>query len=67
MNMKQPKPQQPSPPAPMPDPLSPTIVEARRKNTEQMMNRAGRASTILSAGNAGSGNGMDFSSSKLGN
>lgn len=64
---KTPKPAPPTPPAPMPDPMSPAVLEAKRRNTELLMNRAGRSSTILSGGNSGSGSGMDFSSNKLGN
>lgn len=39
---------EPTPPAPMPDPQSPAIMEAKRRTMEQMMQRAGRQSTILS-------------------
>ena len=38
----------PTPPATMPDPQSPAIQEAKRRTMEQMMQRAGRQSTILS-------------------
>lgn len=39
---------EPTPAAPMPDPQSPAIMEAKRRTMEQMMQRAGRQSTILS-------------------
>ena len=44
-----PPPPPPKPPAPMPDPLSPAAMEARRKAQMDIMNRAGRQSTILTA------------------
>lgn len=64
--MKMPKspPVVPTPPAPMPDPNSPAVLEARRKKTSDMMNRAGRASTILSQG--GGAGGSDYSAKTLG-
>lgn len=52
----------PTPAAPMPDPQSPGILEARKKSAESIMSRAGRASTILSAEN----NGGNYSATKLG-
>lgn len=39
----------PKPPAPMPDTTSPAVVEARRKAQMDIMGRAGRSSTILTA------------------
>lgn len=66
MKMPKQQQQQPEPPAPMPDPNAPAVIEARRRSAEAIMSRAGRSSTILSAG-GGSGNGTDFSASKLGN
>ena len=56
----------PTPPATMPDPNSPTILEAKRKATSDAMARAGRASTILSAGNSGAPGSDNFASNKLG-
>lgn len=67
--MKIPKsqPVTPTPPATMPDPNSPSIIEAKRKSTADAMARAGRASTILSAGNASSNpSGDSYASDKLG-
>ena len=67
--MKIPKsqPVTPTPPATMPDPNSPSIIEAKRKSTADAMARAGRASTILSAGNASSNPAGDsYASDKLG-
>jgi hypothetical protein len=43
-------PPKPKPPTPMPDELSPQVVEARRRKTAETMARSGRASTLLSAG-----------------
>jgi hypothetical protein len=37
------------PPAPMPDPNSPGALEAKRKTELDIMGRAGRSSTILTA------------------
>jgi len=56
----------PTPPATMPDPNSPSIIEAKRKSTMDAMARAGRASTILSAGNSNNPSGDNFASNKLG-
>lgn len=39
----------PQPPAPLPDADSPAAREARRRSEFNMLNRAGRASTILTA------------------
>lgn len=56
-------PPQPTPAAPMPDAQSPAVLEARRKQAMEMMQRAGRQSTILSDANRG---GDSFSNTKLG-
>lgn len=51
-------------PAPMPDPNSPSILEAKRNTEMGILNRAGRSSTILTApGNRG---GADYTATKLG-
>lgn len=43
-----------TPPAPMPDEMSPGVLEARRKKQIEMIQRGGRSSTILSdAGSRG--------------
>lgn len=39
----------PKPPAPMPDPDSPAAREARRRAVGDVLSRAGRSSTILTA------------------
>lgn len=39
----------PQAPAPMPDTSSPGVMEARRKAQTDIMSRAGRSSTILTA------------------
>lgn len=39
----------PKPPAPMPDSMSPLVMEAKRKAQLDIMGRAGRSSTILTA------------------
>lgn len=55
------------PPAPMPDANSPAALDAKRNAQLDIMNRAGRTSTILTApGQRGSSNGSDYSSSRLG-
>lgn len=58
----------PAAPAPMPDPTSPAVLEARRKSTEMAMARAGRASTILSTRDtrADAGGTDTYSSTHLG-
>lgn len=59
----------PKPVAPMPDPLSPEVMEARRKAQLDIMGRAGRTSTILTAPsqrNTLSAIGDSFASSSLG-
>lgn len=40
----------PQPTAPMPDNLSPQVLEARRRRSTEAMARGGRASTLLSNG-----------------
>ncbi|MDB5600748.1 MAG: hypothetical protein JWN71_2792 [Xanthobacteraceae bacterium] len=40
---------EPTPPAPMPDTSSPGVLEANRRAQQQIMARAGRSSTILTA------------------
>lgn len=49
----------PTPPVVMPTPDTTSVLEAKRKNTDAAMQRAGRASTILS-------DAMDYGSKKLG-
>lgn len=39
----------PKAPAPMPDSSSPAVLEARRRAQQDILNRAGRQSTILTA------------------
>lgn len=39
----------PKPPAPMPDTTSSAVLEAKRKSQMDIMSRAGRQSTILTA------------------
>ena len=58
----------PKPPALMPDQNSPAVLEARRKAMSDMMARAGRQSTILTApGQRGGNSGGDsYSSNTLG-
>lgn len=50
-------------PAPMPDSTSPAVLEARRKAQMNIMGRAGRTSTILTAPKDRGG---DYSSTSLG-
>lgn len=66
MKMPKSQPVTPTPPAPMPDPNSPEVMEARKKKTAEMMNRAGRSSTILSGGNAEGAAGTDYTAKTLG-
>lgn len=42
-----PKTPEPKPPAPMPDDMSPGVLEARKRARMDIMSRAGRSSTIL--------------------
>lgn len=56
-------PEAPKPPAPMPDTNSPAVLEARRKAQMDIMGRAGRTSTILTAPKDRGG---DYSSTTLG-
>lgn len=44
-----PPPPEVKPPAPIPDPNGPAMVEANRKKQMDIMSRAGRTSTILTA------------------
>lgn len=53
----------PTPAAPMPDAQSPAVLEARRRQQMEMMQRAGRQSTLLSDANRG---GDSYSNTKLG-
>jgi hypothetical protein len=53
----------PKPPAPMPDTNSPAVLEARRKAQLDIMGRAGRQSTILTAPKDRGG---DYTSTTLG-
>lgn len=54
----------PKPPAPMPDSTSPGVLEARRKAQMDIMGRAGRQSTILTAPKDRAGG--DYTSTTLG-
>ena len=60
----------PTPTATMPDPGSPSVIEARRRQQASMMNRGGRRSTILNPGGTQGAPGSDrfasYSSSRLG-
>ena len=58
--MKQPE---VKPTAPLPDESSPGVLEAQRRQRQQMFGRGGRSSTILSEGQ--DSNGM-FTDTKLG-
>lgn len=53
----------PKPPAPMPDTSSPAVMESRRRAQLDVLNRAGRTSTILTAPKDRGG---DYSSATLG-
>lgn len=53
------------PPAPMPDPDAQAAREARRKSQMDIMGRAGRSSTILTAPDARGGT-APYSASRLG-
>lgn len=55
------------PPAPLPDQNSPGALEAKRKAQQDILSRAGRSSTILTAPNQRGGNvAPDYSAAKLG-
>ena len=54
---------EPAPPAPMPDTSSPGVLEANRRAQQQIMARAGRSSTILTAPENSGG---AYSATKLG-
>lgn len=53
----------PKDPAPMPDTDSPAVMEARRRAQADILRRAGRSSTILTAPEQRGG---DYTGSKLG-
>jgi len=53
------------PPAPMPDQNSTEAMEARRRAQMDVMGRAGRSSTILTAPSQRGGN-TDYTASRLG-
>lgn len=54
--LMRPKPPKPQPPARMPDPESPEVLEARRRKIAEQQARSGRESTILSDDDAYSNN-----------
>lgn len=54
-----------TPPAPMPDQNSASAIEANRKAQMDIMGRAGRTSTILTAPNQRGGN-TDYTAKSLG-
>lgn len=58
----------PQPPARMPDPEDPGVVEAKRKAVADALNRGGRSSTILTGKtSAPAGGGFDsYDKTKLG-
>lgn len=58
------QPPEPKPPAPMPDADSPAVREARRKAQLDIMGRAGRSSTILTAPEGRGG--TDYAKTTLG-
>lgn len=58
-----PPPPPPKDPAPMPDTNSPAVNEARRKAQADILRRAGRTSTILTAPE---NRGGDYAGTKLG-
>jgi hypothetical protein len=60
-----PPPPEPKPPAPMPDPESPAVKEAKRMAALNILNRAGRDSTILTTPQSRTS--TDYSAKKLGN
>jgi hypothetical protein len=60
------KPPPPQPPARMPDPESPDVVEARRREIGKRLESGGRTSTILTGGAPAGGGGFDsYASDKL--
>ncbi len=63
---KMPDAPKPTPPAIMPDALSPEVLAARRKAQQDMMARAGRSSTILTAPKNAGGPTPAYSSTALG-
>jgi len=56
---------QPTPPATMPDDQSPAVLEARRREREKIMSRAGRSSTIMTSDQT-SGGGDSYAGKTLG-
>lgn len=56
----------PQAPATMPDTTSPAVLEAKRKAQTDIMSRAGRQSTILTAPKDRGSGGSDYSSTTLG-
>jgi len=50
----------------MPDSESPAVLEAKRKAQMDIMSRAGRTSTILTAPEGRGGGGESYSSTRLG-
>jgi hypothetical protein len=65
---KSPKPPTPAPPAVMPDPENPALIESKRRKAFEDLSKGGRTSTILT-GKAMGGNGSAFDtfvSTKLG-
>lgn len=68
MNMFTPKAPTPAPPARMPDPFDPAIIEAKRRQASERLATGGRASTILStASDRPAGSGFDsYSATKTG-
>lgn len=54
------------PPAAMPDPESPQALEAKRRQQLDIMGRAGRSSTILTAPDNRGNSGTAYTGSKLG-
>jgi hypothetical protein len=64
---ERPKPPPVTPPARMPDPLDPGVIEAKRRARLDAMNRAGKASTLLSGRPAEAGSVYDtFAGKTLG-
>jgi hypothetical protein len=68
------KPQQPAalanpptvtPPARMPDPNDPAVLEAARRKQMEILGRGGRASTILTGRNGGASSADTYSSPTL--
>ena len=66
MNFLAPKAPPVTPPATLPDPESPGVMEARRKAAEDIMSRSGRRSTILTTPESRNGTGESYANSTLG-